>query len=161
MPTGCTTLPDFLLSLRRMVSVKEFPLMFAPRGGGESKLDQAVAFEFLIGLYDRYLGKILPTRFALFGTIGAAGVLEHMAILASFLHWYSGEHYVFGRWITKFDVGQTIAAIVAMTFTPPPHSLLSNAHTRLNATAILPTASLRFALTRSAAMLANTGAAAA
>src|SRR3569833_390699 len=161
MPTGCTTLPDFLLSLRRMVSVKEFPLMFAPRGGGESKLDQAVAFEFLIGLYDRYLGKILPTRFALFGTIGAAGVLVHMAILASFLLWYSGEHYVFGRWITKFDVGQTIAAIVAMSFNFVLNNFLTYADTRLKGTINLLKGWFRFALTCSVGMLANIGAAAA
>jgi dolichol-phosphate mannosyltransferase len=27
-------------------------------------------FEFLIGLYDKWLGRIIPTRFALFGTVG-------------------------------------------------------------------------------------------
>lgn len=158
---GFKILLDILMTLRRKVTVKEFPLMFAPRGGGESKLDQAVAFEFLIGLYDRYLGKILPTRFALFGTIGAAGVLVHMAILASFLHWYSGEHYVFGRWITKFDVGQTIAAIVAMTFNFVLNNFLTYADTRLKGTVNLLKGWFRFALTCSVGMLANIGAAAA
>ena len=64
---------------------------FAARAEGESKLDRTVVFEFLVGLYDKWLGRIIPTRFALFGTIGAAGVVVHMAVLAVFLSIFGGS----------------------------------------------------------------------
>jgi dolichol-phosphate mannosyltransferase len=158
---GFKILLDILMTLRRKVTVREFPLKFAPRGNGESKLDQAVAFEFLIGLYDRYLGKILPTRFALFGTIGAAGVLVHMTVLATFLDFTSGEHLTFGRWITRFDVGQTVAAIVAMSFNFVLNNFLTYADTRLKGAGNLMKGWFRFAVTCSVGMLATIGAAAA
>ncbi|HEX7711206.1 MAG TPA: glycosyltransferase family 2 protein [Sphingomonadaceae bacterium] len=158
---GFKILLDILMTLRRKVVVKEFPLKFAQRGGGESKLDRAVAFEFLIGLYDRHLGRILPTRFALFGTIGALGVVVHMTVLAAFLDFTSGEHLLFGRWITRFDVGQTAAAIVAMSFNFVLNNFLTYADTRLKGAFNLLKGWLRFAVTCSVGMLANIGAAAA
>jgi dolichol-phosphate mannosyltransferase len=51
------------------------------RAEGESKLDRTVVFEFLVGLYDKWLGHIIPTRFALFGTVGALGVIVQFAML--------------------------------------------------------------------------------
>jgi dolichol-phosphate mannosyltransferase len=158
---GFKILLDILMTLRRTLKVKEFPLAFAPRHEGESKLDRAVAFEFLIGVYDRYLGRVLPTRFALFGTIGAAGVVVHMTVLAVFLHFTSGEHLTFGRWITRFDVGQTIAAVTAMSFNFVLNNWLTYADKRLAGFFALLQGWLRFALTCSVGMLANIGAAAA
>jgi dolichol-phosphate mannosyltransferase len=158
---GFKILLDILLTLRRTLRVKEFPIQFAARGGGDSKLDHAVAFEFLIGLYDRYLGRIIPTRFALFGTIGGAGVVVHMAVLAAFLHWTSGEHLAFGRWITRFDVGQSVAAIVAMSFNFVLNNSLTYADKRLSGGVALLQGWFRFAVTCSVGMLANVGAAAA
>ena len=49
-----------------------------------------MVFEFLVGLYDKWLGRFIPTRFALFGTIGAAGVVVHMAVLSAFLAAFGG-----------------------------------------------------------------------
>ena len=72
---GFKILLDILATVDTPLRVKEFPLDFAARASGESKLDRTIVFEFLVGLYDRWLGRIIPTRFALFGTIGAAGVL--------------------------------------------------------------------------------------
>jgi len=65
--------------------VREFPLDFAARREGTSKLDRAVLFDFLAGLYDKTLGRVIPTRFALFGTVGALGVIVHYAVLAALL----------------------------------------------------------------------------
>ena len=97
---------DILATARPRLRVAEFPLQFAERASGESKLDRAVAFEFLVGLYERYLGRIVPTRFALFGTVGAAGVLVHMAVLA-LLFVTLGE---------SFALAQAAAVLVAMSF---------------------------------------------
>ncbi|MCB5424111.1 glycosyltransferase family 2 protein [Altererythrobacter sp. CC-YST694] len=157
---GFKILLDILATVDRPLRIKEFPLSFAARAEGESKLDRTVVFEFLVGLYDKWLGRIIPTRFALFGTIGAAGVVVHMAVLATFLHFAGGDGFVFGRWITEFDVGQTVASIVAMTFNFVLNNSLTYADKRLAGAGPLLRGWLRFALTCSVGMLANIGVAA-
>lgn len=157
---GFKILLDILATVDRPLRIKEFPLSFAARAEGESKLDRTVVFEFLVGLYDKWLGRIIPTRFALFGTIGAAGVVVHMAVLATFLRFAGGDGFVFGRWITEFDVGQTVASIVAMTFNFVLNNSLTYADKRLAGAGPLLRGWLRFALTCSVGMLANIGVAA-
>ena len=103
---GFKILLDVLATSRGTLSVQEFPLQFAHRRAGESKLDRAVAFEFVVGLYERSFGRIIPTRFAMFGTVGALGVLVHMAVLAS----------LFPGMTATFWKAQTLAVLVAMSF---------------------------------------------
>ena len=103
---GFKIMLDILATARPQLSVKEFPLKFANRLSGESKLDHGVVLDFLAGLYDRYFGRIIPTRFALFGTVGGLGVFVHMAVLAS----------LFRTGLTGFTLATAIATIVAMTF---------------------------------------------
>lgn len=103
---GFKILLDILGTARPGMRVKEFPLEFAERLAGESKLDRAIAFDFLIGLYERYLGQIIPTRYALFGTVGAIGVVVHFAVVWAL--------FVAGGSI--YAVAQIAATIVAMTF---------------------------------------------
>ena len=88
------------------MKVKEFPLDFAARREGISKLDRAILFDFLAGLYDKTLGRVVPTRFALFGTVGALGVIVHMAVLAVLLFGF-GEGFTFA---------QSLAVLSAMSF---------------------------------------------
>src|SRR3546814_10018396 len=78
-------------------------------------LDQTVVFEFLIGLYDKWLGRIIPTRFALFGTVGAMGVVVQLAALWIMLHVVFRERFVYGNWSESatFNVANTFAAVVA------------------------------------------------
>ena len=71
---GFKIMLDILATARPRLAVKEFPLKFAERLEGESKLDHGVMLDFLAGLYERYLGRFIPTRFALFGTVGGLGV---------------------------------------------------------------------------------------
>ncbi len=103
---GFKILLDLLATSDAPLRVKEFPLNFAARRAGESKLDRAIALDFLAGLYDKSFGRIIPTRFALFGTVGALGVLVHMAILYVSLA-------VAG---TNFSWSQALATFGAMTF---------------------------------------------
>ena len=156
---GFKILLDILATVDRPLRVKEFPLNFAARAEGESKLDRTVVFEFLVGLYDKWLGRIIPTRFALFGTIGAVGVVVHMAVLASFLAAF-GRPFLFGGWITAFDIGQTVAAIVAMTFNFVLNNALTYSDKRLTGFAPLLRGWAKFALTCSVGLLANIGVAA-
>ena len=103
---GFKILLDLLATADTAMKVKEFPLNFAARREGESKLDRAILFDFLAGLYDKTLGKVIPTRFALFGTVGALGVVVHFAVLTLLL-------FVIGE---RFAIAQTAAVLVAMSF---------------------------------------------
>lgn len=103
---GFKILLDLLAVTDKPLRVTEVPLAFAPRLEGESKLDRAVALDFLAGLYDKALGRIIPTRFALFGTVGALGVLVHMMVL-SVMILGAGQIFV---------LGHALATAVAMSF---------------------------------------------
>ncbi|MDN3644994.1 glycosyltransferase family 2 protein [Pontixanthobacter aestiaquae] len=103
---GFKILLDILATSSPAPRVKEFPLQFAKRRCGQSKLDRAVIFEFLVGLYERLFGKVIPTRFALFGTVGAVGVVVHFAIFSA----------AFYGAMVAFAVAQAIATFVAMSF---------------------------------------------
>lgn len=103
---GFKILLDLLATSDRPLMVKEFPLDFAARREGESKLDRAILFDFLAGLYDKTFGKVIPTRFALFGTVGALGVVVHFIVLSSLL-------FLVGH---RFALAQTVAVLVAMSF---------------------------------------------
>lgn len=155
---GFKILLDILATVDRPLKVKEFPLAFAARAEGESKLDRTVVFEFLVGLYDKWLGRIIPTRFALFGTIGAMGVVVHMAVLATFLAMFGGS--LKGQLVSAFEIGQTVAALVAMSFNFVLNNELTYADKRLRGFSAMAAGWARFALTCSVGLLANVGVAA-
>ena len=155
---GFKILLDILATVERPLRVKEFPLDFAARAEGESKLDRTVVFEFLIGLYDKWLGRIIPTRFALFGTVGAMGAVLHMSVLALVLHLFGAKfavsHYPKE---TAFIVGQTVAAFTAMTFNFVLNNELTYADKRLRGFLPLFNGWAKFAFTCLFGMLANIG----
>ena len=159
---GFKILLDILATVDAPLRVKEFPLNFAARAEGESKLDRTVVFEFLIGLYDKWLGRIIPTRFALFGTIGGLGVIVHMAVLASVLGAF-GQKVLYHNWSDQieFIIAQTSAAVVAMSFNFMLNNELTYADKRLRGFMPLLRGWAKFALTCSVGLLANVGAAAA
>ncbi|AKM06573.1 glycosyltransferase family 2 protein [Pelagerythrobacter marensis] len=103
---GFKVLLDLLASAPEPLRVREFPLQFAQRRSGASKLDRAVVFDFLVGLYDKTFGRVVPTRFALFGTVGGLGVVVHLAVLA--LLFRAGD--------VAFVPAQALATFAAMTF---------------------------------------------
>jgi dolichol-phosphate mannosyltransferase len=103
---GFKILLDLLATSDTPMRVKEFPLKFAARREGESKLDRAILFDFLAGLYDKTLGRVIPTRFALFGTVGGLGVVVHYAVLT----------FVFPNMSATFWKAQTLAVLTAMSF---------------------------------------------
>ncbi len=155
---GFKILLDILATVDTTLRVKEFPMSFAARAEGESKLDRTVVFEFLVGLYDKWLGRIIPTRFALFGTIGAVGVVVHMAVLASVLAAFGTSFQ--GHMLTAFEIGQTFAAMVAMTFNFVLNNALTYADKRLSGLVPLLRGWAKFGLTCSVGLLANVGVAA-
>lgn len=159
---GFKILLDILATVDRPLRVKEFPLNFAARAEGESKLDQTVVFEFLVGLYDKWLGRIIPTRFALFGTVGAMGVLVQLGALWIMLHLVLGERFVMGNWSESatFNLANTIAAIVAMTFNFVLNNELTYSDKRLRGFGPVMRGWAQFAVTCSLGLLTNVGSAA-
>jgi dolichol-phosphate mannosyltransferase len=159
---GFKILLDILATVETPLRVKEFPLNFAARAEGESKLDQTVVFEFLVGLYDKWLGRIIPTRFALFGTVGALGVLVQLGALWVMLHLVFGERFVYGNWSesTTFNIANTLAALVAMTFNFVLNNELTYSDKRLRGFGPLMRGWAQFAITCSLGLLTNIGSAA-
>ena len=155
---GFKLLLDIVATVDGPLRIKEVPIDFAPRTAGQSKLDRTVLFEFLVGLYDKWLGRVIPTRFALFGTIGAIGVVVHMAVLSAFLA-VSGGRFE-DQVVSTFEVGQTLAALVAMTFNFALNNALTYADQRLRGAGRLLRGWAKFALTCSVGLLANVGVAA-
>ena len=155
---GFKILLDILATAGRPLRVREFPLAFAARAQGESKLDRTVRFEFLVGLYDKWLGRVIPTRFALFGTIGAAGVVVHMAVLSAFLGLFGGRFE--DQLVSTFEAGQTLAALVAMTFNFALNNALTYADQRLRGAWPLLRGWGKFAATCAVGLLANVAVAA-
>ncbi|MDC0887348.1 glycosyltransferase family 2 protein [Altererythrobacter sp.] len=142
---GFKVLLDILATAPEPLRVAEVPLNFAPRRAGDSKLDRAVAFDFLVGLYDRIFGRLVPTRFAMFATVGGAGVLVHLAVLALF---YPGVTATFWK-------AQSIATLAAMSFNFLLNNWLTYRDQRLTGMRALVAGWAGFCLTCSVGAFAN------
>lgn len=145
---GFKILLDLFTAARRPLRFVEMPYEFQQRAVGESKLDHVVAFEFLIALYDRTMGRVIPTRFAMFGTIGALGVVIHMSLLA----------IAYQR--LTFIAAQSLATVGAMTFNFFLNNALTYRDRRLAGAKALVRGWLSFCLVCSVGALANVGVAA-
>ncbi len=104
--TGYKILLDVLLSSEQSLRFKELPYRFRSRRHGASKLDSGVAWEYLLMLLHKAGGNRVPIRFLAFALVGLVGVGVHMGVLAGVLL-LTGQKF--------FLVGQTVAALVAMS----------------------------------------------
>ncbi|MGH8772840.1 MAG: glycosyltransferase, partial [Burkholderiales bacterium] len=102
---GFKILLDIFASSRRPLKFRELPYIFRPRHAGESKLDTAVGWEYLMMLLDKTLGSYVPVRFIPFALIGGIGLIVHFFVL-----WLAFQ--LIGM---SFVAGQTLATLVAMT----------------------------------------------
>ena len=102
---GYKILLDILASVPRPLKFEEVPYGFRQRQAGESKLDNAVLWEYALMLLQKLVGPRIPVRFIAFSLIGGSGVVVHLAVLW-FLNRFLGA---------SFLLGQTVAALVAMT----------------------------------------------
>jgi dolichol-phosphate mannosyltransferase len=103
---GFKILLDIMTAAPQPLKFKELPYVFRTRTEGESKLDHVVAMEYLIAIYDRMFGKIVPVRFAMFSAIGALGAAIHFLVLG----------LLFRLMGLPFVTGTIAATVVAMTF---------------------------------------------
>lgn len=82
---GFKLLLDILLSSPRKLDIREFHYTFRSRVAGESKLDTAVSVEFLMLLVEKKVGRLIPTRFLMFMTVGCVGLVLHLTLLKALL----------------------------------------------------------------------------
>jgi dolichol-phosphate mannosyltransferase len=79
---GFKILLDIIVSAKDDVRIKEIPFIFGTRIYGESKLSPNVAWEFVLLLADKLVGKYVPVRFLAFATVGVLGIGVHFIVLA-------------------------------------------------------------------------------
>ncbi len=124
---GFKILVDLFASGTQPLRFVELPYAFRARHAGQSKLDSHVAWDYGMLLIDKLIGRWIPARFVSFGLIGSAGVVVHMAVLAG----------LFKPGLTSFQLGQAIAAGVAMVFNFFVNNLLTYRDQRLRGARLL------------------------
>jgi dolichol-phosphate mannosyltransferase len=143
---GFKILVDIFASARRPLRFREIPYTFRTRHAGESKLDGMVAWEYVMMLLDKSLGRYIPIRFIPFAFIGGIGVFVHMAVL-----WV-----VFLAMGRSFVAGQTAATLVAMTTNFLMNNMLTYRDRRLRGWGLLR-GWVSFTLACSVGAVANVG----
>lgn len=103
---GYKILLDILLSAQPALRVEEVPYTFRMRRSGESKLDSIAVFDYLALLTDKMIGHVLPLRFIMFASVGAAGLIVHLSVLATLNRGVG----------IAFAAANVAAAVAAMTF---------------------------------------------
>jgi dolichol-phosphate mannosyltransferase len=147
---GYKILLDILISARPSLAVAEIPYEFRNRLEGQSKLDSAVAWEYLVLLLDKTVGRVVPIRFVMFVLVGGAGVAVHMATLAALSQGLD----------LPFIGSQTAATIVAMTFNFFANNVLTYRDQRLRGPLRILVGLLSFYAVCSVGVISNVGIAA-
>jgi len=103
---GFKILVDLVVSSRKTLRIKEIPFRFGVRLAGESKLDNRVAWDYLMLLADKTVGRYVPVQLLSFASVGAVGVLVHLSILWTCMAWLA----------VPFVIAQTSAVMMSMVF---------------------------------------------
>ena len=83
-----------LLSLSKgKLSVNEVPLIFKERRFGNSKLDIAIVWDFLISIIHNLTLRILPRRAISFGMVGISGVFVQLFITSLLVEIFLVDFY--------------------------------------------------------------------
>ncbi len=143
---GFKILVDLVVSSPSPLRVKEVPYQFRNRLAGDSKLDNRVAWDFLMLLADKTIGRWVPTRLVSFAAIGSFGVLVHLTVLRAALAFTGGN----------FTRAQTIAVAVAMVGNFFLNNALTYRDQQLRGLALLP-GLLKFMAACAIGALANVG----
>ena len=88
---GFKFLYELLAISRGNLNIIEIPLNFKPRRSGNSKLDIAVVWDFIISIIHSLLRRVIPRRAISFGFVGLIGVFVQLFVL------------YFVIWLTKFS----------------------------------------------------------
>jgi len=103
---GTKILIDLLSSSPRALSVTELPYRFRGRYSGSSKHDWLTVLEYLALLAEKITGRYLPSKFFLFGLVGASGMVVHLVVLRVLLAAVG----------TGFVGAQSVATAIAMVW---------------------------------------------
>lgn len=103
---GYKILLDVVASSKNPLRIVELPYEFRTRIAGESKLDNMVALEYVELLLDKMIGKYIPVKLLMFGTIGAMGAVIHLSLLGTLMNASS----------VTFSTSQALATFGAMLF---------------------------------------------
>jgi dolichol-phosphate mannosyltransferase len=143
---GFKILLDIVVTAGEGLRVKELPFTFRRRAHGESKLDEAVALEFLGLILAKTTNDLVSVRFLYFCFVGMVGVLVHFAALTSALN-------LFGL---GFGWAHTLATMVAIASNFTMNNALTYRDQRLHGWPFV-SGLLRFYLVSSIGALANVG----
>jgi dolichol-phosphate mannosyltransferase len=143
---GYKILLDLFASSPEPLRFVEVPYTFRERTAGESKVDSAVVWEYLLLVVDKKFGHILPARFILFSLVGLSGVIVHFLALTTTFKFLGLE----------FPVAQTIATLSAMTSNFSLNNILTYRDMRLRGRRFL-TGLFTFCLVCSIGAIANVG----
>jgi len=113
---------DIFASSPRPLKFAEIPYGFRQRELGESKLDNAVLWEYALMVVQKLIGPRIPVRFIAFSLIGGSGILVHLSVL-----WLLNQ--LLGA---SFLIGQTVATLVAMTTNFFLNNILTYRYMRLH-----------------------------
>lgn len=123
---GFKILLDILATSRGRLKVTELTYSFGVRQSGDSKLDNRVLMDFLGLIVAKATGGLVSLRFLSFATVGAAGLVVHLATLRVGL-----------AFDLRFLVAQAIATLAAMTFNYVLNNVLTYRDRRLSGWAFL------------------------
>jgi dolichol-phosphate mannosyltransferase len=112
---GFKILLDLIASSPASLRLAEVPLQFGRRNAGQSKLGANIAWEYVLLLGDKLLGRYLPVRFVAFAAVGASGAIVHFAVLSA----------VFKGLALPFSAGQGAAVAAAMVYNYSVNNLLT------------------------------------
>jgi dolichol-phosphate mannosyltransferase len=118
---GFKILADLFASHNGALRFTELAYRFRVRQAGESKLDSVTAWDYLMLLLDKLVGRWIPVRFLAFSIVGAVGVAVHFAVLT----------LVFQGLQRSFVLGQAVATLCAMTFNYTVNNILTYRDLRL------------------------------
>ena len=143
---GYKILLDLVASSPQPLKLVEVPYTFRERVAGESKLDSAVIWEYLLLVIDKKFGHVLPARFIFFSLVGLSGVVVHFVVLAATFKFLG----------LPFPIAQTIATVSAMTSNFGLNNILTYRDMRLRGRRFF-TGLLTFYLVCGIGVIANVG----
>ncbi|MCY4360451.1 glycosyltransferase [Candidatus Synechococcus spongiarum] len=125
--------------------VGEIPLNFRPRQMGNSKLDQAIVWDWLVSLLHTFTGRIMPRRAVSFALVGMAGMVIH-----------AGIFFILRTMGWSFLCSQIVAVVVAASSNYLVNNILTFRASRLRGMALL-IGLLKFLVVCSLGLIANIG----
>ena len=147
---GFKFLYELLAISKGNLNVSEVPLTFQPRTHGNSKLEIAIFWDFLISVLHNLTFRLLPRRAISFGLVGTSGVFVQLVVNQVLM--------VIGG--NNFEQALPIAVITAASSNYMINNALTFRFQRLKGTALFK-GLLRFLIVASLPVLANVGVASA